>query len=217
MTGRPPVSSTGPRKQPSRSSTHSNTEFVVPAPPNRSAKHHARTAPGPSRPPLASASASSIRIGYTTSNTTPPSYYPIPSGKSSESRQSLDPRVQQELQKRIVQVNTDAFVRAVLYKGAETRMKEDAKLAANCFDTLQASLSPHGGRAGGDPTDSSPQPPTTAPPTTSHPTDSMPDKRPPTSDMPHSRKPLLPTRYACETDMYAQHVALLNKVSDFFC
>ncbi|KAG8917820.1 hypothetical protein FRC01_002195 [Tulasnella sp. 417] len=88
----------------------------------------------------------------------------IPTSEVSESEQSLDPRIYEELVDHIVQVETDAFIRAVLYKDTET-MEEDRLRVAEYLILSQTPL-PHEGRAEGDPADSSPPHPTIPPPTT---------------------------------------------------
>ncbi|KAG8917819.1 hypothetical protein FRC01_002194 [Tulasnella sp. 417] len=136
----------------------------------------------------------------------------IPTSEISESEQSLDQRIYKELVDHVVEVETDAFIRAVLYKDTET-MEEDRLRVAE-YLTLSQTPSPHEGRAEGDPADSSPPHPTIPPPTTSHPTESTPDRRPSTPDVSPHQKLLLPTCYLREGDMYAQYVKLLN--SRFF-
>ncbi|KAG8900568.1 hypothetical protein FRC01_010084, partial [Tulasnella sp. 417] len=186
--------------------------MAVPATLSRLNEHRSRNTVVSSGPYLASASDS--RIDHATSNTTPLFFPTFPTSEISESEQSLDERVYKELVDHTVEVETDAFIRAVLYKDAE-KMDGD-KLRAAEYLELSQTPSPHEGRAGGDPTDSSPQQPIIPLPTTSHPTEPTPDRRPSTPDVSPHQKPLLPTCYLREGDMYVQYVKLLNSVSRFF-
>ncbi|KAG8944969.1 hypothetical protein FRC04_001321 [Tulasnella sp. 424] len=182
---------------------------AVPATPTGSTEHRSGNTVVSSEPQLAFASDS--RRGHATSNITPRLFPTLPTSEYSVSKQSLDP---QELLEHIVEVETEAFVRAVLYKDPQT-MEEDECRAAQ-YLKLSQTPSPHEGRAGGYPTDSSLQQPTISPPTTSHPTESTPNRRPSTPGVPPHQKPLPRKLYVRENDMYAEHVELLNSVSRFF-
>ncbi|KAG8960635.1 hypothetical protein FRC05_006716, partial [Tulasnella sp. 425] len=181
---------------------------AAPATPPGSTEHRSRNTVVHSEPELDVASKS--RRGHTTSNFTPILFRTLPTSKISESKQIVDPDILREVLENLVEVETKPFIREVLYKDLKT-MQQDELLAAEYLNPSQTP-SPHEGRAGGDPTDSSPQQPTIPAPTTSYPTGSTPNRRPSTPGVP----PLLREEYQRESDMYADHVELLNSVSRFF-
>ncbi|KIO28209.1 hypothetical protein M407DRAFT_22545 [Tulasnella calospora MUT 4182] len=65
-------------------------------------------------------------------------YRTYSSNKLSERKTSLEPEIRQEVKGNIVEVHTNAFIRAFLYMSNTSRMEEDEKHAATCLSTLQA-------------------------------------------------------------------------------
>ncbi|KAG8922635.1 hypothetical protein FRC01_013786 [Tulasnella sp. 417] len=208
----PIPAATTPSRRRRSTTAQPHSAFPVPATPSRRRTElRSRNTVKSNGPQFASASHS--RAGHSTSNTTPIFWRTYPTSKASQSKRSIDPQLQKELEDHIVEVETDAFIRAVLYNNDEEAMEEGRRRADEYLDAVVEDPSHHEGRAGGDPTDSSPQPTT---PTTSHSTDSTPDRRSPISDGPSDQKPPLPTESSRESEMYAQYVAHLNSVSRFF-
>ncbi|KAG8920915.1 hypothetical protein FRC01_000528, partial [Tulasnella sp. 417] len=200
----PPVPPAATPLQRSRATTpQPDPALPVPATPSRRVTEN-----GPQH-----ASAPHSRAGHSTSGTSPLFVRTWATSKDSASKQSIDPQLKQELETHLVHVETDAFIRAVLYKDEKT-MKEDSRRAKEYMESTEAQ-SHHEGQAGEDPTDSSPQPTTTSP-TTRHSAGSAPGRRSPISGRPSGQKLQLPKRFRSESDMYTKYVAHLNSVSQFF-
>ncbi|KAG9046086.1 hypothetical protein FS837_005118 [Tulasnella sp. UAMH 9824] len=145
---------------------------------------------------LRATSAPEMRTGYRISNTTPHSSSNIATSSVSEGKLSLDQRIQHQLTDSVVVVETNAFVEAVLYKGAATRKTADEVLAGECLRTL-------------GPLDEQPTIPTGR------------YSLPPTSEVPTYKDGCftsLRLRTAKqEEDVYPPLVRLLNYVRCFFC
>ncbi|KIO15954.1 hypothetical protein M407DRAFT_34416 [Tulasnella calospora MUT 4182] len=147
-------------------------------------------------------SAPEMRTGYRTSNATPRSHQSnIATSKLSEGRSSLDPQIQRQLTNKIIEVETDAFLKAVLYKGAATRKKADEDRADKCLRNL------------GPLHERSAQRPIIHPST-------GPYSLPPISEVPtyeNGFPQLLLRKARREEDVYPLLVSLLNYVRCFFC
>lgn len=82
-------------------------------------------------------SAPEPRLGHPTTNATPTVLRTIQNGKDSEQNLSMDPRIRVEIEDRIMEVETEAFIRGFLYCNDGTKMDRDRDLTDACLRALR--------------------------------------------------------------------------------